>query len=43
MSQKEVRDKIIGLIFDLEVKFDETGDIFRDLARLLMKLKEAEG
>lgn len=42
MSEKEVQHKIINIVFDLEEKFDEIGKLFRDLGRLLMKLKEAK-
>lgn len=42
MENKELQNKIVCKVFDLEEKFIEVSATFRDLARLLMKFEEAE-
>ncbi len=43
MSKKELETELIDTVFNLEVKFNEIGTMFKDLGRLLLELKKAEG
>lgn len=42
MSKKELEDKLICKVFDIEQKLNELADLFKDSARLLMRLQDSE-